>query len=161
MQAKVTNKSKGNICKRKQRAKSIHKIHSNLSKHNSFNLLTEEICFTVFAKSELRFAVKCCPLCLLSLFVYVFSCVCVFFAALRFIFCILNFGLFGFSLWPFFIRATCAPANGCCFVLCVFLLCFFIVSDGYAIDARALAQPQLPLSQCFSVCFSVCVCVFE
>lgn len=90
---------------------------------------------------------------------FVFACVCFFFAALRFIFCILNFGLFGFSLWPFFIRATCAPANGCCFVLCVFLLCFFIVSDGYAIDARALAQPQLPLSQCFSVCFSVCVCV--
>lgn len=42
----------------------------------------------------------------------------------------------------------------CCAVL-------FIVSDGYAIDARALAQPQLPLSQCFSVCVSVCLCSCE
>lgn len=90
----------------------------------------------------------------------VFACVCVFFAALRFIFCILNFGLFGFSLWPFLFvrRARQRTVVALCFVsFCCAVL--FIVSDGYAIDARALAQPQLPLSQCFSVCVSVCVFV--
>lgn len=158
MQAKVTNKSKGNICKRKQRAKSIHEIHS---KHNSFNLLTEEICFTVFAKSKLRFGVKCCPLCPLSVCECVCLCVC-FLRRTSVYFLYFEFWLvWFFALAVFYSCDVRASERLLLCALCLFaVLCFFIVSDGYAIDARALAQPQLPLSQCFSVCFSVCVCVF-
>lgn len=160
MQAKVTNKSKDNICKRKQSAKSIHKIHSNLSKHNSFNLLTEEICFTVFAKSELRFAVKCCPLCPLSVCECV--CLCVFFLRRASVY----FLYFEFWLVWFFALAvfySCDVRASERLLLCalslfaVLFYCIWRIRDRRARACSATAPSQ---SVFLCVCFSVCVCVF-